>query len=181
MFEPTFQKHAKQTCGGCQIHVTDRDAFRPVLTGVALIQMFRRLDPADSSPGGSRPYEYEHDKLPIDILAGSDALRQQIEAGIAADEIAAQLAARTRRRSAAARAVPAVLMPIASDSGPRLRDPRRLHLLRASAASGDARSGAPCSSSNASCGVLARCSRSMSRGAIAPHSAIGSRFRIGSQ
>ena len=27
------------------------------------------------------PYEYEHDKLPIDILAGSPQLRQQIEAG----------------------------------------------------------------------------------------------------
>ena len=32
VFEPTFQKHAKTTCGGCQIHVTDRAAFRPVLT-----------------------------------------------------------------------------------------------------------------------------------------------------
>ena len=36
-FEPTFQKHARQPCGGCQIHVTDRDRFRPVLTGVALL------------------------------------------------------------------------------------------------------------------------------------------------
>ncbi len=33
VFEPTFQKHAKQPCGGCQIHVTDRTAFKPVLTG----------------------------------------------------------------------------------------------------------------------------------------------------
>src|ERR1051325_1202255 len=33
VFEPTFQKHAKQTCGGCQIHVLDRAAFKPVLTG----------------------------------------------------------------------------------------------------------------------------------------------------
>ena len=45
VFEPTFQKHAKQPCGGCQIHVTDRAAFRPVLTGAALIQMFRRANP----------------------------------------------------------------------------------------------------------------------------------------
>ncbi|MFP5379343.1 MAG: exo-beta-N-acetylmuramidase NamZ domain-containing protein, partial [Vicinamibacteria bacterium] len=40
-FEPTFQKHARTTCGGCQIHVTDRARFRPVLTGVALIDAVR--------------------------------------------------------------------------------------------------------------------------------------------
>ena len=33
-FEPTFQKHARTTCGGCQLHVTDRAAFKPVITGV---------------------------------------------------------------------------------------------------------------------------------------------------
>src|SRR6187200_3201313 len=37
VFEPTFQKHARTACGGCQLHVTDRTAFRPVETGVALI------------------------------------------------------------------------------------------------------------------------------------------------
>ena len=37
VFEPTFQKHARVACGGCQIHVLDRAAFKPVLTGVALI------------------------------------------------------------------------------------------------------------------------------------------------
>jgi len=87
VFEPTFQKHAKRTCGGCQIHVTDRATFKPVLTGAALIQMFQKLDP---QPFAWRqpPYEYEHDKLPIDILAGSDALRGQIEAGVAPQRIA---------------------------------------------------------------------------------------------
>jgi len=87
-FEPTFQKHAKQPCGGCQIHVTDRNAFRPVITGVALIDMFRRLDPGRFA-WRQPPYEYEHDKMPIDILAGSDALRKQIEAGVPIGEIAA--------------------------------------------------------------------------------------------
>jgi uncharacterized protein YbbC (DUF1343 family) len=88
VFEPTFQKHAKQTCGGCQIHVTDRKQFRPVLTGVALIAMFHQADPAKFA-WRQPPYEYEHDKMPIDILAGSDVLRRQIEAGTDAREIAA--------------------------------------------------------------------------------------------
>ena len=86
-FEPTFQKHAKQPCGGCQIHVTDRHAFEPVITGVALIDMFRRSDPARFA-WRQPPYEYEHDKMPIDILAGSDVLRQQVESGVPMREIA---------------------------------------------------------------------------------------------
>jgi uncharacterized protein YbbC (DUF1343 family) len=78
VFEPTFQKHAKQPCGGCQVHVLDRAAFRPVLTGVALIDLFRRSNPAKYA-WRQPPYEYEHDKMPFDILAGSDDLRRQIE------------------------------------------------------------------------------------------------------
>jgi uncharacterized protein YbbC (DUF1343 family) len=88
VFEPTFQKHAKTTCGGCQIHVTDRASFRPVLTGAALLSQFRRLDPVNYA-WRQPPYEYEHDKLPIDILAGSSTLREQVEGGLAAQEIAA--------------------------------------------------------------------------------------------
>jgi len=87
VFEPTFHKHACVSCGGCQIHVRDRAAFRSAETGVALIatcraagsEHFRWRDP---------PYEYEHHKLPIDILAGSPELREQIERGTSAREIA---------------------------------------------------------------------------------------------
>jgi uncharacterized protein YbbC (DUF1343 family) len=87
VFEPTFQKHARQTCGGCQIHVTDRRQFRPVLTGVALIAMFHQTDPARFA-WRQPPYEYEHDQMPIDILAGSEALRGQIDGSRDAREIA---------------------------------------------------------------------------------------------
>jgi uncharacterized protein YbbC (DUF1343 family) len=86
-FEPTFQKHAKQPCGGCQVHVIDREAFKPVTTGVALIDQFRRTDPARFA-WRQPPYEYEHDKMPIDILAGSDVLRKQIDSGVPVEEIA---------------------------------------------------------------------------------------------
>jgi uncharacterized protein YbbC (DUF1343 family) len=87
VFEPTFQKHAKTTCGGCQIHVLDRRAFRPVLTGVTLIEEVRAADPA-SFAWRPPPYEYEHDHEPIDILAGSPALRTAIDAGARADDLA---------------------------------------------------------------------------------------------
>ena len=79
-FEPTFQKHAGQTCGGCQIHVLDRETFRPVRTCVELIAEFRRQDPGRFE-WREPPYEYEHEKMPIDILYGSEALRLAVEAG----------------------------------------------------------------------------------------------------
>jgi uncharacterized protein YbbC (DUF1343 family) len=88
VFQPTFQKHALQTCGGCQIHVRHRDEFRPVFTGVALLDTFRRFDPARFA-WRPPPYEYEHHKAPIDILAGSDALRRQIETATPLKAIAA--------------------------------------------------------------------------------------------
>jgi uncharacterized protein YbbC (DUF1343 family) len=88
VFEPTFQKHARTTCGGCQIHVTNRRAFLPVLTGVALIELIRAEAP-EAFAWRQPPYEYEHRKEPIDILAGSPALREAIESGARAEDIAA--------------------------------------------------------------------------------------------
>jgi len=87
IFEPTFHKHARLSCGGCQIHVTDRRSFQPVLTGVLLTEAFR-----DTSPGAFEwrepPYEYEYTLLPFDILAGTRDTREQLEAGVRAEYIA---------------------------------------------------------------------------------------------
>jgi uncharacterized protein YbbC (DUF1343 family) len=86
-FEPTFHKHARERCGGCQIHVRDRPSFRPVASAIALLETFRASDP-DRFLWRDPPYEYERERLPIDVLAGSPALREQIESGMAAGEIA---------------------------------------------------------------------------------------------
>jgi uncharacterized protein YbbC (DUF1343 family) len=87
LFEPTFHKHAKTSCGGCQIHVLDRETFRAVETGVALLGAFRAAD-TNRFQWRDPPYEYEHKKLPIDILAGSSELREQIVAGTPARDVA---------------------------------------------------------------------------------------------
>jgi uncharacterized protein YbbC (DUF1343 family) len=87
VFEPTFHKHAQQSCGGCQIHVIDRRSFAPVAIGVLLTEAFRAAG-LDRFRWRDPPYEYEHEKLPFDILAGSPETREQIEAGVAAEEIA---------------------------------------------------------------------------------------------
>jgi len=87
-FEPTFQKHAKETCGGCQVHVTDREAFRPVQVAVELLAEFHREDPSRFA-WRDPPYEYEHVKPPIDMLYGSDRLRRAIDSGEDASSITA--------------------------------------------------------------------------------------------
>jgi uncharacterized protein YbbC (DUF1343 family) len=80
LFEPTFHKHMNTACGGFQIHVLDRAAFRPVLTGVAVIDAFRRAGP-DAFQWREPPYEYEYTKPPIDILYGSAELRDGLANG----------------------------------------------------------------------------------------------------
>ena len=79
-FTPTFHKWAGEVCGGVQIHVTDRRRFRPFRTGVAAIAVARRLAPAEFR-WKEPPYEFEHARLPIDILFGTDRIRTQIEGG----------------------------------------------------------------------------------------------------
>jgi len=96
VFEPTFHKHARQSCGGCQVHVLDRAAFRPVMVGAALIDGLRRADPGHFR-WRAPPYEYEHEKMPIDILAGSSELREQIEAGMSPTAIASSWEAAVSR------------------------------------------------------------------------------------
>ena len=89
VFEPTFQKHARATCGGCQIHVTDRSVFQPVVTGMAIIDELRAADPARFA-WKPPPYEYEPDKQPIDVIAGSPSFRAAIDAGERAEAIASR-------------------------------------------------------------------------------------------
>jgi uncharacterized protein YbbC (DUF1343 family) len=78
-FQPTFQKHAGLLCGGAQIHVLDRERFKPFKTGVAILKAIHNTYPRDFK-WNQPPYEYEEVNLPIEILAGSDHLRKDIEA-----------------------------------------------------------------------------------------------------
>ncbi|HKY63932.1 MAG TPA: DUF1343 domain-containing protein [bacterium] len=79
-FKPNFQKHAGQLCGGVQIHVTRRRAFKSLLTGVAAIKAVHDLYPKEFQYR-HRAYEFV-DLIPaIDLLAGDAKLREQIEKG----------------------------------------------------------------------------------------------------
>lgn len=68
-FEPGFQKYAKEVCRGCQIHVINRKEFQPVRTALKILKHLRENYP-DFFAWKNPPYEYEYDKLPIEILCG---------------------------------------------------------------------------------------------------------------
>jgi uncharacterized protein YbbC (DUF1343 family) len=80
VFMPTFQKHGGRACGGVQIHVTDRDRFEPVSTGVAIVKTAFEMYSGDFR-WKEPPYEYEYDRNPFDVIAGTTMLREQIERG----------------------------------------------------------------------------------------------------
>jgi uncharacterized protein YbbC (DUF1343 family) len=87
-FQPTFQKWARQTCGGVQIHVTDRDSFTPVIVGVAMIKTAYDMY-SDKFEWKRDAYEYEFGKNPFDVVSGTDKLRKAIEAGESLNDIRA--------------------------------------------------------------------------------------------
>lgn len=79
-FLPTFQKHAGKVCGGVELHVTDRNVFEPYRTGLWCIKTARDLDP-ENFDWRQEPYEFESDRLAIDLLAGTSRFRKIVENG----------------------------------------------------------------------------------------------------
>lgn len=79
-FRPTFDKFADQVCEGVRIHITDVAEVRSFAMTVRILQVIRQLV-GEQLKWLPPPYEYEYDLPPIDILYGSDALRNVINAG----------------------------------------------------------------------------------------------------
>ena len=85
-FRPTFSEFNGQTCGGVQIHVTNRNAFTPVVVGIAMVKTAFDMYP-NQFQWRQNAYEYVFDKNPIDVICGTDEIRKQIEGGLALNEI----------------------------------------------------------------------------------------------
>jgi uncharacterized protein YbbC (DUF1343 family) len=81
-FEPTFHKHVGKLCAGLQIHVDDgaydHGAFRPWRLQSLAFKAIRQLRP-DYDLWRDFPYEYEHGKLAIDVINGSELLREWVD------------------------------------------------------------------------------------------------------
>ena len=80
MFEPTFHKFKEESCGGIQLHVTDRDAFNAYNTGLAVIWATKQLWP-DDFKWRDGVYEFRDDEPAIDLLTGFAKVRIAIDAG----------------------------------------------------------------------------------------------------
>lgn len=77
-FVPTFDKHQGVSCGGFQLHVVDRKKFRSwKFFQTVLRELYQETGGDDF--WRPPPYEYEYEKLPIDILNGSDRPRLWVE------------------------------------------------------------------------------------------------------
>jgi uncharacterized protein YbbC (DUF1343 family) len=85
-FQPTFQKWAGTMCGGVQIHVSDREVFEPYLTGIAVLSTACALHP-EFFGWRNPPYEYEREKLPIEILCGCSEIPEMIRSGARISQI----------------------------------------------------------------------------------------------
>jgi uncharacterized protein YbbC (DUF1343 family) len=81
-FEPTFHKHASKLCAGIQIHVDDpsydHDAFRPWRLMALAFKSLRALRP-EYDIWRNFAYEYERDRPAIDLINGSELLRQWVD------------------------------------------------------------------------------------------------------
>lgn len=81
VFEPTSGKWQGQPCSGFQIHVTDSDTFMAYRTSLVLLQSILTLYPEQFSYK-KPPYEYEFERLPMDLILGSTTLRVHLEQGV---------------------------------------------------------------------------------------------------
>ena len=81
-FTPTFHKHAGQLCNGLMIHAEgkfyDHHAFRPWRLQALAFKAIRRLYP-DYEIWRDFPYEYEFERLAIDVINGGPALREWVD------------------------------------------------------------------------------------------------------
>ncbi|OGP55659.1 MAG: hypothetical protein A2Y65_02785 [Deltaproteobacteria bacterium RBG_13_52_11] len=87
-FTPHFDKWKGELCHGLQIQVTDPRAYKPFYTTLAIIQEIMTAWP-DAFSWLPPPYEYEFERLPIDIITGDEVIRKGLEQGIDLDELEA--------------------------------------------------------------------------------------------
>jgi uncharacterized protein YbbC (DUF1343 family) len=79
-FRPTFNKWEGRLCKGFMIHIVDNDSYHPYLTSMALLEAIIEIHGPDFK-WKAPPYEYEFERMPIDLIIGDMQLRESIEKG----------------------------------------------------------------------------------------------------
>lgn len=75
-FIPTFHKFSGEVCYGLQIHITDVDRYKPVLTALEVFDAIVETTGSDTLKFKLPPYEYEYKLMPFDILSGDSGMRE---------------------------------------------------------------------------------------------------------
>ena len=88
-FEPTSNKWAGQCCHGFQIHVTHATTYQPYATSLKLLQQILRGHGQDFR-WKPPPYEYEYERMPIDLIIGDKKVREGVENGQNIDHMIAE-------------------------------------------------------------------------------------------
>jgi len=88
LFQPTSGKWASRVCTGFQVHVTDSRHYRPYRTALALLQSFMLLY-ENEFEYKEPPYEYEFQRLPLDLILGSSDIRRKLEEGMPIESLEA--------------------------------------------------------------------------------------------
>jgi uncharacterized protein YbbC (DUF1343 family) len=89
-FKPEFSKFAGQLCRGLLVQIQDRKKFRSFAAYYELIRLVKKFHPGHFR-WQTPPYEFEFDRLPIDMICGSDLIRKSIERNAGYIEIAGQV------------------------------------------------------------------------------------------
>ncbi len=76
-FQPTSGKWQGEVCNGFQIHVTNKESYSPYHVSLVILQLIIKYH-GDAFKFKEPPYEYEFEKLPLDLILGSKALRKEI-------------------------------------------------------------------------------------------------------
>jgi uncharacterized protein YbbC (DUF1343 family) len=79
-FRPTFHKWKDENCRGYMVHITEPLSFRPYFTALAFLKAIMEVHP-DRFTWRLPPYEYELERLPIDLILGDKGIREDLERG----------------------------------------------------------------------------------------------------
>ena len=85
-YRPTFHKWEGEICRGFMLHILDYSAYHPYLTTIAILEAILQIH-GDQFVWRDPPYEYEYERLPIDIILGDDSIRMEIEKGVDAIKV----------------------------------------------------------------------------------------------
>lgn len=85
-FRPTFNKWGGEICRGFMIHLLDHRTFRPYFTALALLRAVVQTCKREFE-WKPPPYEYEYERMPIDLILGDPSLRPDMEGDVDLFEI----------------------------------------------------------------------------------------------